>query len=357
VSRYSKPQLLAFVRALQVELADGLAASLLETGAQLPSLVVGFFQHRSYFLAEQERLATYGALGVTTIVGFPGAAAGLGPGITHFDLSGCAELEDSWVFAIAGGACTAVLVAIDDKGLVPGSTLEASRRFAARSSTKAGEVLPAIRQLLAPLRAHASPAVLTRIDRAIEDSERAVRNTGDAPARPRLEAIANALDAVPFESSSAERDPLTGLADRRFLLRYLPSAPISAARVVALAIDVDDLDELNGRLGRDAGDRALVAVATALCEERRPGEVLVRYGEDKFLMLASLGRGAGALQIAERLVAAVRGARLGEGLESEQLTVSVGATVADPARLPMVQLWDAVRLAKLFGKDAARLVD
>jgi hypothetical protein len=43
--------------------------------------------------------------------------------------------------------------------------------------------------------------------------------------------------------------------------------------------------------------------------------------------------------------------------ERETVTVSVGVAVADAAQLPFAALRDAVHLAKLLGKNVARLVD
>ena len=63
------------------------------------------------------------------------------------------------------------------------------------------------------------------------------------------------------------------------------------------------------------------------------------------------------LELAERLVLAVRGVRLQAPYEDERISVSAGATIADPANLPVERLTDGVHLAKLLGKNLARFVD
>jgi diguanylate cyclase (GGDEF)-like protein len=357
----TKSSLLALNRALQRVLASSLATGLLiERDAAAPPLVVAFFQHRSYFLAEQERFATYGALGATTIVGFPGDAGPLPEGVEHLDLSGRPELEDSWVFAVFDGALAGVIVAVDDKGLTDGPTLEASRRFVVRWSVEVAEALVAIRQLLMPLRPRLDRRVLALVEGALRRSEEADPAESAGYLLTLVQTLAP-LSEVPAElrgrDEEAERDLLTGLRNRAFLEHYLPRGGESAARVAALLIDVDDLGALNERHGHAAGDAALVGVANVLGAERRPGDVLVRYGEDEFLMLAPVEGSEGAVQIAERLVVAVRAARLDYPFEDETVTVSIGVTVADPAELPMARLTDALRLAKLLGKNVARLAD
>ena len=324
-----------------------------------PPLTFAFFQRHAYFSAAAARFGAYQAVGVTTIVGFPGEAVPEA-GIDPLDLTGRPEIDDAWVLGVFDGALAGVVVAVDDKGLMPGPTLEASRRFIVRWTVDPVEAVAAARQLLAPIRPRLDRRTLALAEGALRRSE----ETDPGEAAPHYLSLLQALaplaalpTELPGRDDIAERDLLTGLHNRRFLEHYLPEAGESGATVAALLVDVDDLGALNERLGVAAGDAALVAVAGVLAAEHRAGDVLVRYGEDEFLLLAGVDGPDGAVAIAERIVVATRAARLDYPFEAETVTVSVGVITADPADLPYERLNDALGLAKLLGKNVARLAD
>jgi diguanylate cyclase (GGDEF)-like protein/PAS domain S-box-containing protein len=85
-------------------------------------------------------------------------------------------------------------------------------------------------------------------------------------------------------------DELTGLQNRRGLLvagnRLLQFADAQASDVQVLFADVDNVQELNDRLGHHAGDAALQAVARALSVAFGKNDVLARIGGTQFLVLA-----------------------------------------------------------------------
>jgi diguanylate cyclase (GGDEF)-like protein len=84
-------------------------------------------------------------------------------------------------------------------------------------------------------------------------------------------------------------DELTGFQNRRGLLasgtQLLQLADRNDAPVQALFVDVDNVQELNERLGHQAGDAALQAVARALSVTFRQSDVLARIGGTQFLVL------------------------------------------------------------------------
>ena len=84
-------------------------------------------------------------------------------------------------------------------------------------------------------------------------------------------------------------DELTGLQNRRGLLasgtQLLQFADRQDASVQALFVDVDNVQELNERLGHQAGDAALQAVARTLSVTFRKNDVLARIGGTQFLVL------------------------------------------------------------------------
>jgi diguanylate cyclase (GGDEF)-like protein len=83
----------------------------------------------------------------------------------------------------------------------------------------------------------------------------------------------------------ADRDPLTGLANRRQLPETFRAVQPQGA--LLLFFDLDDFKQINDRYGHQAGDECLRRFAANLRECFRPRDVLVRYGGDEFLVVAS----------------------------------------------------------------------
>jgi diguanylate cyclase (GGDEF)-like protein/PAS domain S-box-containing protein len=108
-------------------------------------------------------------------------------------------------------------------------------------------------------------------------------------------------------SRQAFSDPLTGLSNRALFRDRLQHATARGdAAVTVLLIDLDDFKDVNDNLGHSAGDELLVAIATRLRDNVRPGDTLARLGGDEFAVLIQEldGRDAGAL--AERLLHEIR---------------------------------------------------
>ena len=84
-------------------------------------------------------------------------------------------------------------------------------------------------------------------------------------------------------------DELTGFQNRRGLIatgtQLLQFADRQSAPVHALFVDVGNVQQLNERLGHQAGDAALQAVARALSVTFRKNDVMARIGGTQFLVL------------------------------------------------------------------------
>jgi len=109
--------------------------------------------------------------------------------------------------------------------------------------------------------------------------------------------------------SLANSDPLTGLANRRYLEDQLRQALALHKRYetpfALLALDVDGLKRLNDSAGHKAGDRALVQVATAMRRTIRTTDTAARVGGDEFCVLATNQTAAAAEPLAQRIADAV----------------------------------------------------
>jgi diguanylate cyclase len=90
-------------------------------------------------------------------------------------------------------------------------------------------------------------------------------------------------------ASEALLDPLTGIPNRRALLRELPRMLRLAERFghalhVAM-IDLDDFKRINDTHGHDAGDRFLIEAANRLADGVRGSDYVARHGGDEFVVL------------------------------------------------------------------------
>jgi diguanylate cyclase (GGDEF)-like protein len=109
--------------------------------------------------------------------------------------------------------------------------------------------------------------------------------------------------------SLANSDPLTGLSNRRYLQDQLRQALGIYKRYetpfALLILDVDGLKRVNDSKGHQAGDRALVQVATAMRRTLRTTDTAARIGGDEFCVLATNQNAAAAEPLAQRIVDAV----------------------------------------------------
>jgi diguanylate cyclase (GGDEF)-like protein len=95
----------------------------------------------------------------------------------------------------------------------------------------------------------------------------------------------------------AERDPLTGLANRRKLnddLARLDPQLAPGAPVQVMICDLDGFKALNDRLGHEAGDELLIRFAGLLAEAAGADGVAYRLGGDEFCVLSRPGRDVAA---------------------------------------------------------------
>ncbi len=105
----------------------------------------------------------------------------------------------------------------------------------------------------------------------------------------------------------AERDALTGLANRKALRDRLVERLASAARTgqatAVLYVDLDRFKTVNDTLGHPLGDALLRKVAERFKSALRDGDVVARLGGDEFAVIQSDSpQPAGATALATRLV-------------------------------------------------------
>ncbi len=133
----------------------------------------------------------------------------------------------------------------------------------------------------------------------------------------------------------ADRDPLTALANRRHLPEALRAVQPQGA--LLLFFDLDDFKEINDRYGHHVGDECLKRFASALRECFRPGDTLVRYAGDEFLVVAA---GLDEASARERVEHVRERLRFGIG-GGPRILFSVGLAALPPGGHPE----DALRAA------------
>ncbi|HSL71099.1 MAG TPA: diguanylate cyclase [Longimicrobiales bacterium] len=154
--------------------------------------------------------------------------------------------------------------------------------------------------------------------------------------------------------ANALTDPLTGLANRAHLLRFLESRFAAAQRnktqLVVVFFDLDNFKRWNDELGHDAGDSGLVAFADVLRRNMRNMDLAGRYGGEEFLSVLTGSDAAGAMTYADRVRESLRKVEL----YSRKLTVSVGIASYQPDMRSLNDLINAADAAMYTAKSAGR---
>lgn len=120
---------------------------------------------------------------------------------------------------------------------------------------------------------------------ALRRSEQALQTANDA-LHQQLDEI-NALQVR--LSEQANRDPLTGLYNRRYLdttlARELARCQREGQPLSLMLIDLDHFKKVNDTWGHQAGDEVLRQLADMLASHARLADVACRYGGEEFLLL------------------------------------------------------------------------
>jgi diguanylate cyclase (GGDEF)-like protein len=95
--------------------------------------------------------------------------------------------------------------------------------------------------------------------------------------------LARAEEAVARQQ--ADTDMLTGLSNRRALMRSVCPPPDRAGLYRLVIVDVDHFKRINDAVGHSAGDKVLQHIAQMINDERRPGAVAARLGGEEFAIV------------------------------------------------------------------------
>jgi two-component system cell cycle response regulator len=153
-------------------------------------------------------------------------------------------------------------------------------------------------------------------------------------------------------------DPLTGLANRRFILTQLGSLVSGSrrhGRPLSIAIvDIDHFKAVNDAHGHPVGDQVLVAVTGALRSHMRAEDHLGRLGGEEFLTVLPDTDHDAAWAAAERMREEVAATAIAHEGSDLGVTVSLGVATWEPDEPPELLLRradDALYAAKGGGRD------
>lgn len=183
----------------------------------------------------------------------------------------------------------------------------------------------------------------------------------------RLEAEQARAQASKHEARAAEleehvqRDPLTGLGNRRCMESRMPPLLREAERLgqpLTLAlIDADRFKDVNDQHGHAVGDRVLQILSRMLEDNTRGSDLLLRYGGEEFLVVFPDTVPDRAFEVCERLrhrVETYPWQDLAAGLE---VTLSIGLASAPPyaTDLLIARADSAMYRAKHLGRNRVAL--
>ncbi|MCA9640561.1 MAG: diguanylate cyclase [Polyangiaceae bacterium] len=148
-------------------------------------------------------------------------------------------------------------------------------------------------------------------------------------------------------NEQSQRDPLTGLFNRRTLYEVLERELSRVERghpLALLMLDLDGFKKVNDTRGHLAGDELLQNIAAAVISSVRSVDLVVRYGGDEFVVLLPDTEEKAATAVADRVVDAIAAVG-GAARLDEPVTASVGVGVAKSADTPRELIARADELA------------
>lgn len=176
----------------------------------------------------------------------------------------------------------------------------------------------------------------------------------EAAQRAALDAEVQRLRAARWEAE-AHHDPLTGLANRRFVAAQMSSLLEHGRQqglpLLAAMLDIDHFKSINDRFGHAVGDEVLRATADLVRTHLRPRDVCARVGGEEFLLLLPECHPEQAWAACERLrrqIAAHDWSLVAAGL---CVTVSIGLAPVGSPESPWEAADTALYAAKSGGRD------
>jgi len=129
-------------------------------------------------------------------------------------------------------------------------------------------------------------------------------------------------------------DQLTELGNRRYgeasIISRLNELKRYGWPFGLIFADIDRFKPVNDRFGHQIGDRVLKMVANTLQKSARPFDIFARWGGEEFIGIIVNIKEADLFIVADRFRALVEQSSFTEGKDIIKVTISIGATIAEP---------------------------
>ena len=156
----------------------------------------------------------------------------------------------------------------------------------------------------------------------------------------------------------ATKDPLTGVANRRYFLervnRELDMAERHKLSTALIMYDIDFFKKVNDTYGHAAGDYILCAVVEAVKQQLRSYDIIARYGGEEFVIFSTSSDEDSLYKFALRLCKAVENAEFVYEGARIPITASFGAVQilpGDKFNEAMLSVDEAMYKAKNNGRN------
>ena len=153
-------------------------------------------------------------------------------------------------------------------------------------------------------------------------------------------------------------DPLTQLPNRRYGLdQFAEEWNIASSNdlpIACLMLDIDHFKRVNDQRGHGVGDLVLRQVATVIERCCRRSDIVFRYGGEEFCGICPGTATTEAIQLGERIAAAVRGERYGLPDDLFEVTLSIGVAVREQSMSESSKLMEMADRALYAAKERGR---
>lgn len=126
----------------------------------------------------------------------------------------------------------------------------------------------------------------------------------------------------------SDTDELTGLKNRRAFNTAIEAEFQKAVRydrpLSLLMLDADDLKVVNDEFGHAVGDKLIIMIAQVIEESLRKTDLLARFGGDEFIAILTETSSESAVEVAERIRAAVGNTSFSSSGKRVGSTISIG---------------------------------